>query len=148
MIPEPPTPSVLRLVDASVVVKWALDEPGRRKSLALLDAYEADQVDLIAPRVLPEEVASALSKRCRRRLMTRAQAETAFQFIEQRMPFLIHDARLVNEALSLSIQRHLSVWDCLYLALAIRYRCDLVTADQRFHRAVKPHYPFVMLLGG
>jgi predicted nucleic acid-binding protein len=146
LIPESAGPLVVRLVDSSVVVKWALQETGRDHSLALLEAWELRRIRLVAPRVLREEVASALFKRCRRKQLAQAQAERAFRFIEQRMPLLVHDASLVREALALSLRHHLSLWDCLYLALAIRYRSDLVTADQRLHRAVRPHYPFVALL--
>ena len=147
MIIEFPRRPLVRLADASVVVKWALEEAGRGEAIAVLDAYEAGRIDLVAPGVLREEVASALSKRCRRRQLTQAQAEAAFEFIEQRMPFLVQDADLTREALRISLRHHLSLWDCLYLALAIRYRCDLVTADERLVRAVRPHYPFVALLG-
>jgi len=147
LIPKSAHPSLLRLVDASVVVKWAVKEAGRDDSLALLNAYEARKIGLISPRVLREEVASALSKRCRRKLITHPEAEAAFQFLDQRMPFLVHDAELAGEALRISLRHHLSFWDGLYLALAIRYRCDMVTADPRLVRAVRPHYPFVALLG-
>jgi predicted nucleic acid-binding protein len=135
------------VVDASVVVKWVLAEAGREASLTLLNAYEAGAADLIAPRTLMDEVASALSKRCRRGQINTKQASAAFAFLEQRTPILIHNNRLVREALDLSLLHHLSLWDCLYLALAIRYRCDLTTADHRFYRAAQKHYPFVVLLG-
>jgi predicted nucleic acid-binding protein len=137
----------MEVVDASVVLKWVLEEAGREASLVLLDSYEAGTTDLVAPRALKEEIACALSKRCRRGQINARQAETAFTFLEQRTPILIEDEDLVREALSFSILHHLSLWDCLYLALAIRYRCDLVTADGRFCRAAKQHYPFVVLLG-
>ena len=137
----------MHVIDASVMIKWALEETGRHESLVLLDAFEAGEIDIVAPRLLPEELASALSKRCRRKQITRYQAETAFEFLEQRMPLLIGSPELTTQALHLSLSNQLGFWDCLYLALAARYRCDLVTADRRFHRAVQHRYPFVVLLG-
>jgi len=53
---------------------------------------------------------------------------------------------LTRAAFALSLERHLSYWDCLYLALSITHSCDLITADQRFHRGAAPHYPNVHLL--
>jgi predicted nucleic acid-binding protein len=137
----------MQVLDASVAVKWVLDEPGREASLTLLDSYEAGTEDFVAPRTIREEVASALSKRFRRGQLALRQAEAAFQFLERRMPVLIDDVDLVGEALNLSLSHQLSLWECLYLALAIRHRCNVITADRRFYRAARQHYPFVTLLG-
>jgi predicted nucleic acid-binding protein len=102
---------------------------------------------LIAPRVLTEEVASALAKQFRRKNLTAEQARRAFDLFETYRPDLLDPPGLAREAFGLSLQHGISAWDCLYLALASRYRCDLVTADRRLHRALTPHYPFVVLLG-
>jgi predicted nucleic acid-binding protein len=135
----------LLVIDASVVIKWVLPEPGRLEALELLDAYEAGTVDLIAPRLLMEEVASALSKRCRSKELTAAQAQQAFRLVAFRQPAIPGETDL-HAALSLSLAHQLSLWDSVYLALAIDQRCDLVTADRRLSRAVTRHYPFVRLL--
>ena len=131
----------MQVVDASVVVKWVLPEAGRRESLALLDAYEAGGVDLISPPVLREEVASALARRCRRKEITAAQVRVAFQFLEERWPRLVQVS--TQAALELALRHQFSLWDCLYLALAARYRCEFVTADRRLYRAAKPFFPLV-----
>jgi predicted nucleic acid-binding protein len=129
------------VVDASVVLKWILPEPDREEAVLLLDEYESGKINLIAPPVIVLEVASDLSKRCRRKLITGRQAEQTFQNFEIRQPVLIDNG--VQSGLSLSIQHQLSLWDCLYLALAIDRRADLVTADRRFRAAANRHYPFV-----
>lgn len=134
----------LAVIDSSVVVKWLLPEPGRADALRLLDHYEAGIADLIAPRLLTEEVASALSKRCRRREMTPAQAEKMFRLFDLRSPILVDTH--VGMALHLSVKHQISLWDAFYLALAIEKRADLITADHRLYRSVARHYPFVRLL--
>lgn len=135
------------IVDASVVLKWVLPEPDRDEAVRLLDAYEAEEADLIAPRVLMEEVGSALSKRCRRKELSESQARKAWHLIEIRQPLLVDEPALLPTALDLSLDYQLSFWDSLYLALAIAERCDLITADQRFYNAGRRHYPFFRLLG-
>lgn len=102
---------------------------------------------LIAPRLLTEEVASAVSKQFRRGNITAGQAIEAFDLFQTYSPDLLDPPGLARQALDLSLRHRISTWDSHYLALAIRYRCDLVTADQRLHRSAKPHYPFVVLLG-
>jgi predicted nucleic acid-binding protein len=135
------------VVDSSVVLKWVLPEPGRNYAVDLLNEYEGGLTDLIAPALLMEEAASGLSKRCRRRELTPAQASKAYQFLELRQPLLFSEPVQLRAALELSILHHLSFWDSVYLALAIDERCDLVTADRRLQAGARRHYPFVILLG-
>jgi len=132
------------VVDASVVVKWALNEPGDEAALNLLAEYGARIVDLIAPLLLLAEAASALSKRFRGKELNRRQAVEAFRWIEERRPALIDVS--IQEALALSLAHQLSLWDSVYLALAIQHRADLATADRRFFRSMRAHYPFVLLV--
>ncbi len=137
----------LTVVDASVAVKWVLREPGDGPALTLLSAYAANNLDLIAPRLLMEEVASAISKRCRRKLLSAAEGNAAYRMFGLRRPRLVDSASQVNQALALSVRHQLSFWDSMYLALAINQEADLITADQRFYRAAARHYPFTKLLG-
>ena len=137
----------LTVIDASVAVKWVLNEPGRDESLLLLDAYESARVTLIAPSLLYAEVASVLSKRSRRKQLTTEQAREAFRHFEVRTPVLVEIQEHMPSALELSLAHQLALYDCLYLALAIETGGDLITADERFHRATFREYPFVRLLG-
>jgi predicted nucleic acid-binding protein len=138
---------VTLIVDASVAVKWVLVEPGGDNALALLESFVTGDADLIAPRMIQEEVASALTKRFRRRQITRGQAETAFATFLERRPAFMDNSDDVRRALVLALEHQISFWDSVYLALAMRTRADLVTADERFYRTVSRHYPFVKLLG-
>ena len=135
------------IVDASVAVKWVISEPGRSAAVSLLGLYEADRIYLAAPRLIVHEVASTLSKLSRRKKIPNSNADYAFRSFELHRPELVDDAELASPALSLSLQHQMSYWDCLYLALAIERRADLITADWRFYRSVARHYPFVKLLG-
>jgi len=128
-------------------VKWVIPEEQHEQARELLKTFVWGTTELIAPRTLEEEVASAIAKQHRRRLMSADQAKRAFTQFQSFRPKLMLPVSLVGDALSLSVQHHLSLWDCLYLALAIRHRCDLVTADVRLFRAASRHYPFVRLLG-
>jgi len=134
------------VIDASIAIKWVLSEPGTPHALSLLRAFEGGDTDLLAPGLLLTEAGSALSKRARRRELTAAQAHEAFRLLEARRPLLADDSLYWRSALDLSVRHQMSFWDCMYLALAIEHRCDLVTADARFHRTAARHYPFVSLL--
>ena len=137
----------ITVIDSSIAVKWVLEEPGHEQALRLLDAYESAALTLIAPSLLLAEVGSVLSKRCRRKQLTIAQAREAFRLFEVRSPVLIDTQEQMSSALELSLIHQLAIYDCLYLALAIENGCDLVTADERFYTGIFRAYPFVRLLG-
>ena len=40
----------------------------------------------------------------------------------------------------------MSVYDCLYVALAEQEKCDLVTADDRLVRTLQSQFPFIVAL--
>lgn len=134
------------VVDATVVLKWVFREKNREPAAALLTAFEAGEVGLISPASLRNETANAIASRVRRKELGAQQATTAYGFLMDRLPLLIDDPDLTTEAWKLALQYNMSVSDTLYLALATRYRCDVVTADRRFHRLAIEHYPFVRLL--
>lgn len=133
------------VVDASVVLKWVLAETGRVSAAALLDDYEAGRAHLLAPPTLIHEIASALTRQFRRKLLDEHDALTALEFLKLRLP-LMPKSDLASKATSLALQHYLSYWDALYVALAMEYRCDLITADARLHRVAVKHYPYVELL--
>ena len=138
------TAAGLSVIDASVAVKWVLSETAEDKATALLQSFADGAIELIAPEVLLHEVASTLSKRCRRKDLTSKQAERAFELFLEKTPVLLDQP--IAEALALALRHQISFWDSLYLALAINQRADLITADQRLYRSVSRHYPFVKLL--
>ncbi len=49
-------------------------------------------------------------------------------------------------ALEMSLQCQLSLWDCVYLALALEHDCPVLTADRRLFRAGEGRHPFVRLV--
>ena len=52
---------------------------------------------------------------------------------------LVPMSNLIRPALALAIRIDQTVYDCLYLALAIDESCPLVTADIRFANAASKH---------
>lgn len=134
------------VVDASVAITWLLPEQTHRKALDLLRSHALGAMQLIAPSVLMEEAGSAISKEVRRNRLSAAQGAEAFELLHRFRPLLLDSPELLRGALALSLRNHLSFWNCVYLALAMRFRCELVTADRRFHRAASRIYSSVVLL--
>ncbi len=138
----------LLVIDASVAAKWVLPEPGRAAATRLMERYAAGEITLLAPDLLMAECASLLAKRNRRKQLSVEQARDAFRLLRKFAPRLVEMRLRLSQALELSLRDRLSLWDCVYLAVATEYRCPFVTADRRLFEGVKERFPFVQFLDG
>ena len=118
------------VVDASVALKWVLDEPGKEAADALLEE------ELIAPALWLLEAANALWRRSQRGEIS---AEEATERLTELYNAPVTTTTIEDDLLAATdlanVLRH-PVYDCLYLAMAIRENTYVVTADSRFHAAV------------
>lgn len=121
------------IVDASVAVKFVFHEPGSEEASALL----AEGHDLVAPDWLLPEVASALWNKVKHSELLEVHAEHSLAAIPEFFGRLFASVDLIAEAFRLSFRLRHPVYDCIYLALAVREQAPLVTADKKFHRAVE-----------
>lgn len=138
-------PEIL-VVDCSVAAKWVLPEPDRDPAMALLDRYGSGGISLIAPDLLLAEFASLLAKRTRRKQLSVEQAQRGFGLMNLCAPRLFDTRPRLPRALQLSLNYQLSLWDCVYLALALEHACPVITADRRLFRAgIARHHSIVLL---
>jgi predicted nucleic acid-binding protein len=134
------------IVDASIAVKWVVDEPDSAAAVALMDGRPR-----AAPSYILVEAANAIRKQCAAGKITPEAAALAlydlFAAPLERIPV---DEALVADALTLAIDLAHPVQDCLYLALARRSGARVITADRKFARAVRAspaHAASIVLLG-
>jgi len=60
---------------------------------------------------------------------------------------IIHEATpLLWRGLEISLPTRQSVYDCLYVSLAEREKCELVTADDKLVKNLGKQFPFIRLL--
>lgn len=115
------------VADASFVAKWIIAESDSAKA-KLVGVGRT----LLAPEFLLVECANIFWKHQRRGDLGAGRSVDALAIV-QKAPFLwTRDAELVDDACRLSSDLKHPVYDCLYLALALRRRVPVVTADRRF----------------
>jgi predicted nucleic acid-binding protein len=119
------------VVDASVVVDWVA--PGAHPDLPAVKALSwlvEAQAELLAPRLLLEEVSNALLSGIRRKRWNGASADHAHALLRQLPIRLIDEPRDLNRAWDLArrYDNH-PIYDLLYVALAERCQTQLMTAD-------------------
>jgi len=120
------------VVDASVALKWLIDEEDSEQALSLTEHR------LQAPSLIRIEIANALRSISARGRITADQAP-GFMTLLQNAPLEIvePDAALEARMLDLALRLNHPVYDCLYLALAERTGQTLITADRRFLKALE-----------
>jgi predicted nucleic acid-binding protein len=102
--------------------------------------------ELLAPDIFPTEIANALASAEK---SGRIQSGEAAQFLTDAInnaPLIRAATPLLNRALNICLGTRHSVYDCLYIALAERESCELVTADDKLVRDLQPTFPFVVPL--
>jgi predicted nucleic acid-binding protein len=124
------------VVDASIAVKWLVDEPLSAAAALLLE----DEPVLMAPDLIYAEVANALWAAARRGRLSHAEVREALDLLADAPLVVPATAKeLMIAAAQLASDLDHPVYDCLYLALAIREQRPVVTADRRFHEKVAGH---------
>jgi predicted nucleic acid-binding protein len=134
------------VLDANVALKWVLAEPDSPKAKQLRDDFRKAVHELLAPDVFQAEVAHALTRAERQGRIAVGQAGILWADVLSTSPRLEQSGPLVPRAIAISSSLRIGVYDCLYVALAERERCPLVTADGRLVRNVQQQYPFVIEL--
>lgn len=119
------------VLDASVGLNWLLPEDGSDKAIALELQYQNGVHTLIAPDTFPPEIAHALTRAERKRIITPQEGAAQFASLLNGLPHIHASLPLLPRAYEVSSQVRLGVFDCLYVALAEREQCPIVTADQR-----------------
>ncbi len=114
-------------VDASVVVKWFVDEPLSEESRLLL----AHRLHLRAPAILISEFANTIWKKVRR-----GEIADSGPYLDELASIpeivdLLPDADLIERAACIAVGIGHPVYDCLYLACAEATESAAITADRK-----------------
>jgi predicted nucleic acid-binding protein len=130
------------VIDASVGGKSVLPEVHSDKAIRLLDEYRQAIHELIAPDFYPVEVAHAITRAERQGRLTPAQGTAGLRDILTLLPRLEAALPLLPRAYAISSSFRTGVYDCIYIALAEREQCQLITADARLG-SLQSTFPFI-----
>lgn len=134
------------VMDASVALKWVLPEAMSDNARRLRDDFQNRIHELLAPDVFPVELAHALTRAERKKIIPVGYAKGFLADIMQTPPALRSYLPLLSKATDISSRTRQGVYDCLYVALADREQCGLLTADERLVSTLQKQFPFVVSL--
>jgi len=132
------------VVDASVAVKWCLSAQEELLVPAaehLLSAFRRGEVQFLVPDLFWLELANALWKGVWRQKIDAAWADKAFNEIRDLGITTIDSYEFVPKAMQLAVRHHRTVYDCVYVALALQTKTDLITADEKLANALAARLP-------
>jgi predicted nucleic acid-binding protein len=118
------------IVDASVALKWVIDEPGTGAATRLFGQ------SLSAPDFIYLECANALWKLEQRREATVEQVIFKLAALRAIPLKVLATADLIERALEIGCRLKHPIYDCIYLAAAEITGCAVVTVDERLLRGV------------
>ena len=128
------------VVDASLALKWVLDEPDSNKAIMLLNSWTSNGIDVIAPALFAYEVTNTLHRQVLASKLTYDEARQGQRdlfSIGVQLKFLRYK-NISTRAMEFAHQFNLpATYDSHYLALAQHENCDYWTADARLWNVVK-----------
>ena len=119
------------VVDASVAVKWYVQEKLHEEAFRLLE----DATPLVAPDWIIQEVSHALFRKWRNDEIAMDQVRVIIALLPSSLAELYRSTTLTERAMEIAFALNHPVYDCLYLACAEIAEAPVITADQRFYRA-------------
>ena len=132
------------VIDASVAAKWFLPASGETltaEALDLLKRYAVGQVRFLVPDLFWAELGNVLWKAVRLKRLPQRSAEAALRATRDRNFPTVPSHSLLEAAFIIATTFDRTVYDALYVALALQSQSQLVTADERLANALAAHLP-------
>ena len=134
----------LIVLDASVAVKWFLPEKVETlaaEALALLGRCGKNELRIIVPDLFWVEFASVLWKAIRRGNFPKASADAALASLKRFDFPTVPSPKLLDNAFEIATAYGRTVYDSLYVALAVQTNSQLITADERLANSLAARFP-------
>jgi predicted nucleic acid-binding protein len=122
------------IIDASVALKWTIEEEDSAAALRLLA-----EDSLAAPDLFWIECANVLWTKARRGQISSDDARAALAAILAAPVDCAPSRDLSDTAQAIAFDLDDAVYDCVYLAVAMERNAVFVTSDARFHNAASAH---------
>jgi predicted nucleic acid-binding protein len=132
------------VVDASVAAKWFLPAAGEtltQQALQLLTRYAAGELRFLVPDLFWAESANIMWKAVRQRRWPQASAEVAVRAMRDRNFPSVSSLTLLEDAFAIASTFDRTLYDGIYVALALTSKTELITADERLANALAAHLP-------
>jgi predicted nucleic acid-binding protein len=132
------------VLDANVAAKWFLpseSEPHTEEAHQLLADLSSGTVEAIVPDLYWLEIGNVLWKAVRQGRITAAMARKAIPELETLSIATVPTQPITKDALDFAIHFDRTVYDAVYVRVAIATGCSLLTNDDRLVNALSSRFP-------
>jgi predicted nucleic acid-binding protein len=127
-----------------VAAKWYLphgDEPLAKEALALLRQHAAGNLEFLVPDLFWAEFSNILWKCVRTNRVSAKSASDALADILEYGFSTVGAGDLAEDALAIALSTGRTVYDAIYVALAVQRNVAFITADERLVNSLATHWP-------
>ena len=126
------------VLDASVILKWLVNEEGSEDALRFRDRHVKGEERIIVPSLLFYEVANVLRYR---EELPEEELLILFEILNDLELSAVNPSfSEFKEAMLYARVKQTSVYDAAYVVLAKNLGCELITADKRLERTVNEQF--------
>jgi len=123
------------VLDASVILKWFLEEEDSSVALRLRQYYISGASKLALPDLILYEVGNAL--RYDKKFSRSAASEAILSLVDLGIDIIVPTVSLIEGALKVAYENKVTVYDAVYVSLAQEMSYNLITADTKLYGKVK-----------
>jgi predicted nucleic acid-binding protein len=121
-----------KVIDASIVVKWFIDESNSDKALKLREQFILQEIQFAIPSLMYYEVLNALKYSNQ---FDKIDLQTAGESLENySFDVFTMKGDYGKKTIELAMDYDLTIYDASYIALAITLETELYTADEKIKR--------------
>lgn len=131
------------VLDASVIIKWFLEEKQRKAALLFRGEYQRGTREIYVPSLLLFEVANTFVHKSS--IPLKDCQVYLEELIDLDLKVLVFSAQNWQEVAQVARDCRVSVYDAVYVVLAKNLDCEFITADKKLFQKTKT-FSFIKLL--
>ena len=126
------------VIDASVVVKWFIEEKDSEKAITVRDEFIEGKIDLMSPNLLHYEVLNAL--KYSKKFNNDELKEAAISITNYGIIQVALREEYAQKVIKIATENDISIYDAAYVGLAEVLNTEIYTADKKLREKLKEEY--------
>ena len=136
------------VLDASVALKWQFeDEEVLSGATDLLKDFTDNRIELMTLSLFPYEILSAINVAINRKRIEEEAGYRAIHYITSLGIEMRGFDDLIDSTFHMARRYGLSPYDCAYIALSEKEKCDFFTGDKKLFNSIKHRLSWVKWIG-